>query len=219
MAEDDPTTGGNQPSTFHVGHCSVPKFHGKALVNYLGQKRTSVGNWPHSTLPLPDRPCSCCGNRRGHSNRRYCKACHAAYSRAHRPGYSELSPEARRRSQVRVYANQHRQQGLLVPEPCEHCGAPDVQMHHEDYSKPLLIKWLCKDCHDKIPSAPLPYTTVGHWAKSSLPKAERPCSRCGGPRGQAYHRYCNACRAADMRACRRRQSELTPEALDDDMAP
>jgi hypothetical protein len=40
------------------------------------------------------------------------------------------------------------------PECCEGCGlARTLEKHHPDYSKPLLIVWLCKPCHaiaDKI---------------------------------------------------------------------
>lgn len=37
---------------------------------------------------------------------------------------------------------------------CEGCGLPKrLEKHHPDYSKPLLVVWLCKQCHaiaDKI---------------------------------------------------------------------
>lgn len=39
--------------------------------------------------------------------------------------------------------------GRLVPMPCEHCGAPYKHAHHEDYSRPLDVIWLCASCHVK----------------------------------------------------------------------
>lgn len=37
---------------------------------------------------------------------------------------------------------------LIRPETCSRCGVqcrPDA--HHEDYSKPLEVEWLCRRCH------------------------------------------------------------------------
>lgn len=43
---------------------------------------------------------------------------------------------------------------LSRPAFCEGCGLPKrLDKHHHDYSKPLLVVWLCKPCHaiaDKI---------------------------------------------------------------------
>ena len=39
------------------------------------------------------------------------------------------------------------QRGTLQRQPCERCGTPNAQAHHEDYSRPLDITWLCKEHH------------------------------------------------------------------------
>jgi len=38
-------------------------------------------------------------------------------------------------------------QGLIVKKPCQECGNPKSMGHHEDYSKPLEVWWLCARHH------------------------------------------------------------------------
>lgn len=37
--------------------------------------------------------------------------------------------------------------GRLVQQPCEKCADPDSEAHHDDYDKPLEVRWLCRSCH------------------------------------------------------------------------
>lgn len=37
--------------------------------------------------------------------------------------------------------------GLLVRQPCEVCGDPKTHAHHDDYAKPLEVRWLCRRDH------------------------------------------------------------------------
>lgn len=37
--------------------------------------------------------------------------------------------------------------GRLVRKPCEKCGTEKVEAHHDDYTKPLDVRWLCRRHH------------------------------------------------------------------------
>lgn len=37
--------------------------------------------------------------------------------------------------------------GKLVKRPCEVCGNPETDAHHDDYLKPLSVRWLCRKHH------------------------------------------------------------------------
>ena len=40
--------------------------------------------------------------------------------------------------------------GDLVPKPCEVCGTTEgIHAHHDDYTQPLEVRWLCKPHHDE----------------------------------------------------------------------
>lgn len=39
--------------------------------------------------------------------------------------------------------------GKMVRMPCEVCGDPNSHGHHEDYTKPYDVRWLCKTHHNE----------------------------------------------------------------------
>ena len=43
--------------------------------------------------------------------------------------------------------------GRLTRLPCEVCGDDEVQGHHDDYSKPLEVRWLCVYHHNEYHKA------------------------------------------------------------------
>ena len=110
------------------------------------------------------------------SNKSRCKACVRARSLAHRRNHLEamraydrersklphrvangvrVSREWRRKHRDRLRAHNAAARAQLSPPiACEGCGlAKPLNKHHHDYSRPLVVVWLCKPCHviaDKI---------------------------------------------------------------------
>lgn len=58
--------------------------------------------------------------------------------------YRESNPI---KNAARAAVNRNVRSGALVKKPCEVCGATDVDGHHDDYSKPLEVRWLCRKHH------------------------------------------------------------------------
>jgi len=57
-----------------------------------------------------------------------------------------LTDEQRRKSNCRSYARVYLRRGKIERKPCEGCESA-AQMHHDDYSKPLEVRWVCRRCH------------------------------------------------------------------------
>ncbi len=57
-------------------------------------------------------------------------------------------PEKQR---ARGILSKHVADGKIIRQPCEVCGVTtDVQGHHDDYSKPLEVRWLCRTHHMEV---------------------------------------------------------------------
>jgi hypothetical protein len=56
------------------------------------------------------------------------------------------------RVNARHYLHKRIESGKVIPkERCEHCNKKTkLHGHHEDYSKPLDVIWLCRPCHRKL---------------------------------------------------------------------
>lgn len=72
----------------------------------------------------------------------------------------ETRPELRVKSRARATVHAAIKRGELVrPATCEECGGPGreyrdgragIHAHHDDYAKPLEVRWLCGNCHDTV---------------------------------------------------------------------
>lgn len=62
------------------------------------------------------------------------------------------SPEQVARKRARTDAYLAVKRGELKKLPCEICGKERVEAHHEDYKKPLQVRWLCRRHHLQLHS-------------------------------------------------------------------
>jgi hypothetical protein len=72
----------------------------------------------------------------------------------HLSGWIERNPE---KVKAQTAVSNAVRDGRLTRQPCEVCGNPKVDGHHEDYSKPLEVRWLCRahhmELHRRYPAA------------------------------------------------------------------
>ncbi len=55
--------------------------------------------------------------------------------------------EQKRKNLCRTLTKKYIRQGVLTKGPCEVCGCLEVETHHDDYSNPKDVHWLCERHH------------------------------------------------------------------------
>lgn len=65
----------------------------------------------------------------------------AAYAREYRESVKDRYKEAHHAVSNAIKL------GKMEKKPCEICGNNNSQAHHDDYNKPLEVRWLCRSCH------------------------------------------------------------------------
>ncbi len=89
---------------------------------------------------IRERSCESCGARIPHERHGRARFCSRRCSDA-----ADETLQVRRKCRQRTRAAVKR--GDLVKQPCAVCGSPTVEAHHEDYSDPLNVQWLCFEHH------------------------------------------------------------------------
>ncbi|CAD7044747.1 hypothetical protein REJC140_03862 [Pseudorhizobium endolithicum] len=51
--------------------------------------------------------------------------------------------------------------GLIHKGPCEVCGSPHSEGHHDDYDRPMVVRWLCRLHHRAVHKKPKGVTHDG----------------------------------------------------------
>lgn len=109
-------------------------------------------------VPRVTLACVCCGkafNVRPSKLKHGAKTCSVScrLENLHRANRAVGPKVKKRKSTVlqNAHSDVHRavERGVLVrPTSCEKCGrAVSLHAHHEDYTKPLDVQWLCRSCH------------------------------------------------------------------------
>jgi hypothetical protein len=83
-----------------------------------------------------------------------------------------------------------KQAGVMISQPCEVCGEKSAGAHHDDYGKPLSVRWLCRIHHrqwhrengpGKAPEV-MPDKDHSSWKKKAALKKRGGTSRFKGVR-------------------------------------
>lgn len=120
--------------------------------------------------PNTDRECGRCGAKfappacQFRRNRFICRPCRNKREQAYRRNararglkmpnatkrYDDrrkASPDYQVKEAARLAARRAVRHGKLIRQPCEACGDLNTQAHHDDYSRPLDVRWLCAIHH------------------------------------------------------------------------
>ena len=65
--------------------------------------------------------------------------------------FIDIKPKINKRNIYALIYNRKKTGKIKKPECCQHCNkkTADLETHHNDYSDPLKVIWLCKTCHKK----------------------------------------------------------------------
>lgn len=85
-----------------------------------------------------------------------CRDCYSRYREEFLPkeeqhsfGTGHSQEERNKRRKAREVFNHYARDKHIEKQPCEVCGNIKSEAHHDDYNKPLEVRWLCFRCHRK----------------------------------------------------------------------
>lgn len=84
--------------------------------------------------------------KRRERNRLYCREKRQMLARY----VSEWRKRNRQKANAHGRVNKAVKAGTLIKMPCEKCGNLSVHGHHDDYTKPLEVRWLCPKHHGEL---------------------------------------------------------------------
>lgn len=88
-------------------------------------------------------------NRQREKSRKRYKNGYRPNVNAFKRGRDRWTAANREKREAHIKVNNAVRDGKLVQKPCEKCGAVNAEAHHDDYSKPLDVRWLCVTHHNE----------------------------------------------------------------------
>jgi hypothetical protein len=112
--------------------CAAVKANRKAKIEYYRSFDKARASMPHRIAAR---------NEYAHSQRGIVRANLA------KTKWTEHNKE--KRKIANAVNNAVRDKKLIKPNVCQECGKTNcrIEGHHDDYSKPLDVRWLCSACH------------------------------------------------------------------------
>lgn len=132
---------GKQTPTKHSTQCSECRreYQRRYYLHYKPPRRIRVCKCGIRFRPVNVRSDYSCRKCRANYKRQYKRCNFADYERRH--------PD---RVKARRALNNAVASGKVRRKPCEVCRSPKTHGHHEDYSKPLKVRWLCRRHHCQL---------------------------------------------------------------------
>src|SRR3990167_4835838 len=119
--------------SFVCGQC------GRVWEDYFGNNRKFCSRECTRLARRTNRPgCEVCGKPVRLMRNKYCSK-HCSNLARPRPGIKSLSGLYHRAKKANP-----------LPQPCANCGKIGKHRHHNDYTKPEDVVWLCFKCHGKL---------------------------------------------------------------------
>lgn len=139
-------------------HCKAARRSAKLAKARLEKGMAPLGQAVRSPY------CAVCGENKENKDSGYCNSCKRMAAKQRRellqesPTFVEEERAAKRKRYrenefhrlqiaVRITTWRSIKAGILTKQPCEVCGAKVVDAHHDDYAKPLDVRWLCRSHH------------------------------------------------------------------------
>ncbi len=164
---------GRSPNCSRCGELKDPSFmtsgYCRKCKSEINRANRLKGRLERGQVPLGEGRkyfCCDCGGLKENRNQGYCHDCSARKDRERRIENKKSTsfivyerhkvntrrkddPIFRIKKDIHAYTNAAARLGIIIKTPCEICSKPKTEAHHDDYNKPMDVRWLCRKHHNE----------------------------------------------------------------------